>query len=567
VSDDVLAGVDALVFVDSSPEALRKRLSHGNIYPADQVGHALDSEFQPVRLAALREIALRLVALQAAGQDALPPARPRELREVLVAVTQPEQADSLVRRGIRLARRLGGAPCRVLAVSQRSVGQYGPPPAALVGAVEAAATVAGVPVLVRETRDAGAAIASAVQEINARHLVLAVPPGALLERWRATQLERLAGQLAAAHLHVEIPAGPHADGTDRGAAVSGPVRAPQRRGVTRVYLGYAPGCGTTSAMLAEALRRKARGADVVIGAIDARGREHVVADLEQLEMVGDGTTLDTAAVLARKPEVVCVDDLTAGTTTAERRFVAARRLAAAGITVIGTVRVGNLGAGAGAGAGNEAGDALLDQATLLALADEMELVDVPPPVLIDRVRRAEIVPADRVDQELASTFAPDRLRAERERAFRIVAEHAERRLAAYAGEPFVAPPGPDERQPCILACASPRPGMEALIRRAAALAAQVDGEFRVATVRLREPLSAEDQLLVWYAELTEQLGGEYTVLSGLPAASALAEFASEHRVTELVLGRTGPGQAGRYPVLRELARLARDCELHVLPAE
>jgi two-component system sensor histidine kinase KdpD len=292
-----------------------------------------------------------------------------------------------------------------------------------------------------------------------------------------------------------------------------------------VYLGYAPGCGTTSAMLAEALRRKSRGAAVIVAAVDARDREDVIADLEQLEVIGDGSTLDTAAVLARRPEVVCIDDLTGGTTTAERRFVAARRLAAAGITVVGTVQVGRLGSAAGASDG--AGDVLLDQATLLALADEIELVDVPPPVLIDRVRRGEIVPADRIEQELATTFAPERLRTERERAFQIVAEHGERQLAAYAGEPAAAGPGPDERQPCILACAAPRPGMEPLIRRAAALAAQVDGEFRVATARLGEPGSAEDHLLVWYAALTEQLGGEYTVLTGLAPAAALAEFASD----------------------------------------
>ena len=71
----------------------------------------------------------------------------------------------------------------------------------------------------------------------------------------------------------------------------------------------------------------------------------------------------------------------------------------------------------------------LDETALLALADEIELVDVPPSILIDRVRRGQIVPPDQVGQALETTFAPDVLRAERERAFRIVAEHGERRLA------------------------------------------------------------------------------------------------------------------------------------------
>ena len=130
-------------------------------------------------------------------------------------------------------------------------------------------------------------------------------------------------------------------------------------------------------MLEEANRRAARGSDVVVGAVDARDREDVAAELEHLELIGDGSTLDTAAVLARRPEVVCVDDLTAGTTSAERRFAAARRLADAGITVVAP------SSSAGwAVSSPVARPRFLDEAALLALADEIELVDVPPSILI-----------------------------------------------------------------------------------------------------------------------------------------------------------------------------------------
>jgi K+-sensing histidine kinase KdpD len=106
--------------------------------------------------------------------------------------------------------------------------------------------------------------------------------------------------------------------------------------------------------------------------------------------------------------------------------------------------------------------------------------------------------------------------------------------------------------------------MEPLIRRAAALAAGVDGQFRVATVRPSQPDAGADELLAEYAALTEQLGGEFVDLAGPSVAAALADYASRAQVTELVLERR-PNQAGRYPVLRELARLARDVELHVVP--
>jgi NitT/TauT family transport system ATP-binding protein len=556
ISDEVLDGVDALQFVDSSPEALRKRLSHGNIYPPDEIDAAMATTFQPARLAALREIGLRLVAqsVPAPGAD-----RQREPQDVLVAVWRTEQVDALVQRGVRLARRRG-ARCCVLSLSPQ-----GPAAAALTDRVAAAATAGGASVVVRDSRDAGAALISAVQELRARHLVLAVPSAGLLERWRGSLLERLAGQLPGVHLHIQAAgSGLEQDvteGNETGPADSPPV---QGRGAIRVYLGYAPGCGTTTAMLAEAARREARGADVVIGAVDAGDREHVVSEIEHLEVVGDGSTLDTAAVLARRPEVVCVDDLTAGTTSAERRFAAARRLADAGITVVGTVQLGRLG---GLPEGGPA--AFLDEPALLALADEIELVDVPPSILIDRVRRGEIWPAGQIEEALATTYDPGALRAARERAFRLVAEHGERRLAAYEGDGQAYRPGPaeEERWPSILACAAPWPGMEPLIRRSAALAAQVDGTFRVAAVRLSQPGTEEDQLLAGYAALTEQLGGEFVALAGTSAAAALASFASQRQVTELVLTRAQPNPAGRYPVLRELARLARDAELHVLPVE
>jgi NitT/TauT family transport system ATP-binding protein len=547
VPDDVLAGVDALQFVDSSPEALRKRLGHGNIYPADRIDAALRTQFQPARLAAMRELGLRLASQSQPGSGA---ERQRGPQDVLVAVWRPEQVDLVVPHAVRLARRRG-ARCTVLALGPQTS-----TPAALTARVEAAAAATGANVLLRESRDAGAALMSAVEELNARHLVLPVPASGIFERWRGTLLERLASQLPGVHLHIQAAAGlahSYQEGNgDQSAAAE--LAPPRRRGAIRVYLGYAPGCGTTTAMLEEAVRRASRGTDVVVGAVDTRDREGVAAELEQLELVGDASKLDTAAVLARHPEVVGIDELTAGTTSTERRFAAARRLAEAGITVVGTVQLGKL-------------DDVLDETALLTLADEIELVDVPPSILMDRVRRGEIVPADQVEQALATTFSAERLRDERERAFRLVAEHGERRLAAYSGEDQPAPLAGHERPPSIAACVAPRPGMDRLIRRSAALAAQVDGVFRTAVVQ-PAPGGEPDELIARYAALTEQLGGEFVLLAGPAPAPALAEFAAQAEVTELVLARTGPpSQPGRYPVLRELAKVARDVELHVLPAD
>ncbi len=73
---------------------------------------------------------------------------------------------------------------------------------------------------------------------------------------------------------------------------------------------------------------------MVVAAVDCRGREGVRAALEGLELIGDGTSIDTGAVLARHPEVACIDDLSAVAASGDNRFAAARRLSDAGITVV-----------------------------------------------------------------------------------------------------------------------------------------------------------------------------------------------------------------------------------------
>ena len=210
--------------------------------------------------------------------------------------------------------------------------------------------------------------------------------------------------------------------------------------------------------------------------------------------------------------------------------------------------------------GSDTGDGPLDEEQVLALADEIELVDVPPLVLAGRIRQGELVPAAEIDQALRSNYAPETLGVLREQAFAIVAEHADRRLAAYRHGFTASSP----ERPVILACAAPLAGMEPLIRRAAALAAHLAGEFLVAVVPPSPLPPGLERLLASYGTLTSQLGGQFAMLHGAPAA-ALMIFAKQHRVTEILLARHAGGHAGRHPILRELASRAHGAEVHVLP--
>ncbi|MBO0703177.1 MAG: sensor histidine kinase, partial [Candidatus Dormibacteraeota bacterium] len=111
VPDRVLDGADVVQFIDIAPEALRKRMRHGNVYPPEKVDQALANFFRPRNLAAMRQIGLRLVA------DSM--ARSREVirspEDVLVAISCSGASEELMRRGARLARRRGGS-CVVVTV-------------------------------------------------------------------------------------------------------------------------------------------------------------------------------------------------------------------------------------------------------------------------------------------------------------------------------------------------------------------------------------------------------------------------------------------------------------------
>jgi two-component system, OmpR family, sensor histidine kinase KdpD len=150
-------------------------------------------------------------------------------------------------------------------------------------------------------------------------------------------------------------------------------------------------------------------------------------------------------------------------------------------------------------------------------------------------------------------------------AFRIIAEHTDRQLVACMRERSIEQPW--EARPRVLACVPPRPGMEPLIRGAARLAERIDAEFKAATVRTRPRSDDEKQLLGAYAALTHQLDGEFVTLRSRSVADALAGYARENLVTELVLTRGRPHPRRRRSALRALIRILKDVDIHVVAAE
>jgi two-component system sensor histidine kinase KdpD len=558
--DRVLDLADEIQFIDISPEALRKRMRHGNIYRPDKVETALANFFRPGNLAALREIALRLVAQSmAASREVLAPAE-----DVLVAISGSAKSEPLIRRGARLARRLGGL-CMVVIVGSGGTMKM--------EAYQRLAAQLGCSFVSLGGPDVAKGIIEAAQLANVRHLFIGESQQAgLLARWRKTLADQLIDSLPDIDLHVIAPehAAPAPEVEPERRLPEDLLQAEQRvgrRGAdVRVYLGYADGSGTTTAMLDEARRREARGTDVVVAAINPRVPAGELAGLEVLggpDAPAAHDRFDVEALLRRNPEVAVIDELNGLDTEARLRAESLSRLIEAGITVLGTLHLLDLASVRESYAPllkeRAPGSVLSDD--VLTKIDELEIVDVTPGVLIERLRRGEIMSPAEAARALQAEFRPQILSALREMAFRLVAEHTDRRLVAYMRERKIEEPW--EARPRLVACIAPRPGMEPIIERMAKFAARTAGQFTVVSVRPPRLSEPERRWLGEYAALVHREQGEFVSLHGRNVAASIAGYLRKTLSTEVVLGR--PRRPWRpWRTTSRLIQLLEDIDIHIL---
>jgi two-component system sensor histidine kinase KdpD len=192
IPDRELDGADEIQFIDITPEALRKRMRHGNVYARDKVETALANFFRPQNLSAMRQIGLRLVA------DSM--ARSRHVlaspEDVLVAVSGGPSSEDLIRRGSRLARRLGGT-CIVVTVQADAT------PSSLLMRYRVLATQLGASFAVLGGSDVAAAVIQAARDSAAEHVVVGeMITYSVFDRLRSTIVDRIIDQLPTADVHV-----------------------------------------------------------------------------------------------------------------------------------------------------------------------------------------------------------------------------------------------------------------------------------------------------------------------------------------------------------------------------
>jgi two-component system sensor histidine kinase KdpD len=325
-----------------------------------------------------------------------------------------------------------------------------------------------------------------------------------------------------------------------------------RRGTLKVYMGAAPGVGKTFTMLREANELKKKGIDITIGLLETHGRKETFDQIGSLEIIPrkkisyKGTTLeemDTEVIIKRNPEVVLVDELAHTNVPGSKyhkRFEDVEDILAAGISVISTMNVQHL----------ESLNDSVEQITgvrvretvpdhILRRADEIELIDISPKALRDRMKEGRIYAVEKVNQALNHFFKTGNLIALRELALREVADDVDERLEAWERKRTLR--GPWRQQEVIFVCTNLRPDSERLVRRGFRIAYRLKASWYVSYVK-DHPLTAEEQqTLTKIQQLTERLGGIFETYETTGRRNVFRKLVSqmnEKKATQVIIGQS-----------------------------
>ncbi|MFZ4509111.1 MAG: sensor histidine kinase KdpD [Fimbriimonas sp.] len=343
-------------------------------------------------------------------------------------------------------------------------------------------------------------------------------------------------------------------------------------GKHKIFLGYAPGVGKTFAMLDEALRRKSRGQEILIGLVESHGRGPVEDMRVQFDSipskkitVGDRVfeELDLAATIARHPDLVLVDDLAhtnAPGSERESRWQDVEALLKAGINVISTLNVAHL---------ESLNDHISDITgvkvehtvpdKVLLEADEVELVDLTPRALLNRLERGDV--------DAGALYSEGTLAALREIAMREAARHVDEDVIEYRKEKRIEKPWATKDR--ILIGLTPTKSSLRLIRRGWRIGQRLHAEVEAVYVEEGRVGEREQKILKDDFVLCERLGIKTITLKGNPA-DQIIKYVREHNITQFIMGhseRTKVQEMLRASLLTELARTLKMVDIIVVATE
>ena len=351
------------------------------------------------------------------------------------------------------------------------------------------------------------------------------------------------------------------------------------RGRLKLFLGFAAGVGKTYEMLSEATRRKHEsGQDVVIGYVETHGRKDTEAQIGDLEIIprrkieykgAAFEEMDTDAILARRPKWVLVDELAHTNIPGskhEKRYQDVIELLEAGINVESTLNVQHL----------ESLNDTVYQITgvkvretipdwVIAEADEVVTRDITPRALINRLQRGDVYPPEKVPQALENFFTEGNLSALREIALREVAGEVDRSVQNYRKERQVTQPW--QTQERVMVCISPDKPSDRLLRRGWRIASRLRADIVAVYVPQGKVTLEQQKVLESDFALAGRLGVRIERTEGQGIAPALADYARQHQVTQIVIGHSGRTRLQEMvqgSIINDLVRLVRGIDVLIV---
>lgn len=349
---------------------------------------------------------------------------------------------------------------------------------------------------------------------------------------------------------------------DRLLATVQRAEAKQRSGRLKIFFGACAGVGKTYAMLTEAAEVRARGVDVVVGIVETHRRADTEALLAGLELMprkrfehrGTALTeLDIDGIIARRPQLVLVDELAHSNAPGSRhpkRWQDIKELLALGIDVYTTVNVQHIeslndvvGQITNVRVAETVPDRVFDE------ADEIELVDLPADDLLERLKAGKVYLPEQIAHAVGSFFRKGNLIALRELALRRTADRVDAQAREYRDDAAIKRVWQLKERLIVAVGAGKR--AEQLVRAGRRLADSLRAEWiavYVETPTLQRLPEAARARILRTLRLAQELGAETATLPGQDVASTLVDYATQRNAGKIVLGRSDA------PVWRRLLR-------------
>jgi two-component system, OmpR family, sensor histidine kinase KdpD len=328
--------------------------------------------------------------------------------------------------------------------------------------------------------------------------------------------------------------------------------AREHRGRLKIFLGAAPGVGKTYEMLQAARARQGEGVDVVIGIVETHGRKETEALVAGFEIIPRRhiaykdrslEEMDIDAVLARRPKLVLVDELAHTNAPASRhpkRYLDVEEVIAAGIDVHTTLNIQHV----------ESLNDVVARITrirvretlpdsVLDTADEIELVDLTPGDLIQRLSEGKVYIPHQAERALKHYFHPGNLPSLRDLPLRRTAQRVDEQMLNYMQAHAIS--GPWAASDRLLVCVSESRTSLGLVRHTRRLADQLGARWTaiyIETARYHRLTESERNRIAESLRLAEKLGAETLTIPGRRIADDLVAYAQANNVTQIVIGKS-----------------------------